>query len=306
MTIKKTDGNNIFHTKVKLYMAKTTTIPIWKDIYYTGATETLDYTVEVDGVTIYSGKAHLMPGKSNVKINISKICKDYLSNAINDGNIIIDEDFTFGSFDAIKTFELYDGEGTLLEEYRFRYDWSYTDDEPEIGSLITNPINGHSDSRMVPVGTTLYDDEYYETVPEPTLYQTGYCGDYALYYLQRNGAYASFLIEGNAKKTDNYQKYSYNRSFDNNKAEFEELTYHNQISTDWSLSTGWLTDAQADNLAFNLLASNRVWLHDLKNDKVMPVVISESSAEYKTFKNQGRQMVKYSINLTESQNKQLL
>lgn len=282
------------------------TIPCWMDYYYEGGTETLDYYVEADGIgIIYYGRAYLQPGKRSIKINISKIVQDYLKNEIEDVEDILNPDYYLGSGDAVKLFYLYKNDGTLLKEYNYRYDWSY-----EMADLydevLTTPINGHRDPRMIALGTDLRDGEYYVTEWKNDLYTTGHCGNYALYYLQRNGGYAAFLIEGNATKTDSYQKYSYNMAFNNTKAEFEEKVYHSEISTTWEMSTGWLKDNEAENLAFNLLASNCVYLHDLRKNKLIPVLIANNNAEYKTFKNQGKKMVNFTITLTESQKKQNL
>ena len=282
--------------------------PIWQDVYFTGATDTLDYYIAMDTGSatrdiIYQGRAYLQPSQNNVKINISKICQNYLSNNIEDGNSI--RNLNNININTMKHFYIYDVSGdTQLMACTYVYDWSYGDLSAD--GILTNPINGHADSRMVKLGTSVEPSLYYRNHSIPSIYTSGYCGDYAIYYLQRNGGWAAFLIEGNSKKTDRYEKYSYNMAFDNNKAMFEESTYHNQITAEWQLSTGWLTDEQAENLAFNLIPSNRVFLHDLKNDKIIPVIVSNDSIDYKTFKNTGRQLVRYDITLTESQKKQML
>ena len=282
--------------------------PIWKDIYYSGSSSTLDYYITMDGNdVIYHGRAYVQPGKENVEINISKICQNYLSNDIEDGNIIIDPiSFVSYSDDAVRTFQLYNASGdTLLKEYTYLYDWSYN--ELPASNIITHPINGHADSRMVKVATEInLTDGQYINHSINGLYNNNYCGDYALYYQQRNGGWAAFLVEGSSKKTDTYEKYAYNMAFNNRKAMFEKNTYHNQIVTSWELHTGWLTDSQADNLAFNLLASNRVFLHSLKDNKIIPIVLTNSTAEYKTFKNNSKRLINYTITAEESQRKQLI
>ena len=50
--------------------------PIWKDTYYTTTANSLIYTINTDGVTIFSGKAYKMPGQSSLKININKVAQD--------------------------------------------------------------------------------------------------------------------------------------------------------------------------------------------------------------------------------------
>lgn len=300
-------GNTLSIT-LQIVQGSNEIFPIWKDVYYSGSSTTLDYYIMMDNYqTIYQGRAYVQPGKENVEINISKICQNYLSNDIEDGNDIIDP-LSFVSYndDAVRTFQLYNASGdTLLKEYTYIYDWSYN--EMPTSSVITNPINGHSDSRMVKVATEIsLTDGQYINHSITGLYDNNYCGDYALYYQQRNGGWAAFLIEGNSKVTDSYAKYSYNMAFDNTTASFEESVYHTEITATYELHTGWLTDSQADNLAFNLLSTNRIFLHDLNRNKIIPVVVDNNEAEYKTFKNNGKHMINYTINVKASQKKQLL
>lgn len=133
-------------------------------------------------------------------------------------------------------------------------------------------------------------------------YDVRYCGDMALYYLNSKGGWDAFLIEGNIKKTDNYSIYEYNKSFNNNTINFERDRYLNEIETEYELHTGWLTDSQAANLTKNLLGSNKVYAHNLVENKIFPVVITNSSAEYKTYKNE-QKLISYTINIVESQGK---
>ena len=306
------DYDNIITAYVVVKQAGVNINPIWRDLYYTGATDTFDYIIVNEDTleTIYQGRAYVQPNSTNVKVNISKIVQGYLNNEITDGNVLLNALYDDFNSQAVVDFGLYPVTGSTtgerIEKYTYYYDWSYN--ALEGNYVLTTPINGHATTTMRRMYTniSLEFDGYRNRANDSTLYDLSYCGDYALYYLQRNGGWASFLIEANTKKTDSYEKYSYNMSFDNTTAEFELGTYHNQITSDWEMHTGWLTDEQADNLAFNLLASNRVFLHDLKKDKIIPVIISNSDAEYKTFKNNSRQMVNYTITLTESQKKQLL
>ena len=302
------DWDNTVTATITVVQAAYKRFPIWKDVYYTGSTQTLDYYIVMDNdQTIYQGRAYVQPNQENVKINISKICQNYLNNDIEDGNEIINAIGVIShNYNAVRTFSLYNASGnTLLDEYTYFYNWSYKELDENL--VLTTPINGHSDSRMVKVGTeVVLDQNEYENAIKGNLYTNGYCGNYALYYLQRNGGWAAFLIEGNSKKTDTYEKYSYNQAFNNNTAMFEKNTYHNQIVSSWELHTGWLNDEQSENLAFNLLSSNRVFLHDLKANKVIPVVLTNSEVEYKTFKNNGNHLINFTITAEESQRKQLI
>ena len=133
-------------------------------------------------------------------------------------------------------------------------------------------------------------------------YDVRYCGDYAIYYLNSYGGWDSFLIEGKVKKFDDFTQYEYNKSFDNNTLQFEKTRYMNEIKTRYEMNTGWLTDEQAENLAKNLLGSTKLYVHNLVDDRIFPAIITDSSVEYKTFRNNGR-LVSYTINVQESQGK---
>lgn len=133
-------------------------------------------------------------------------------------------------------------------------------------------------------------------------YSIRYCGDMALYYLNAQGGWDSFLIEGDVIKKDNYTIYEYNKSFNNQTIDFERNRYLNEIETAYELHTGWLSDRESDILAKNLLGSNKVYAHNLKTNKIFPVVITDTSVDYKKHKTE-KKLVSYTINIVESQNK---
>ena len=59
-------------------MATLTTAPIWKDTYYTTTAATANYSILLNGGIIFSGKAVRYPDAENLKININKVCRNYL------------------------------------------------------------------------------------------------------------------------------------------------------------------------------------------------------------------------------------
>ena len=283
--------------------------PIWQDIYYTSTTYTmLEYIINrKDGVVIYAGRAYQRPGGTGISINISKICQDYIKDSFSETDFRNLVGSTYAHPESYVEFELRDKNGNLLNTYGFVYDWSY---ENWNGSArtVSNPINNHKMAGMYVFNTVCrtVDDtmELATTVSEVA--SGNACGEIALYYKNRKGGWDSFLIEGTVTKKDEYTKYTYNRSFNNNTLEFENGTYHSQIVTSYVLNTGWLNDQESDNLAFNLLSSNEVYLHNLCTDQVYPVVIKDNTATYKTYKNNSRKLVNYQINVEESQRKEVL
>ena len=282
--------------------------PIWQDIYYTSTAYTvLDYALQIDGQsTIYTGRAYQRPGANGVSINISKICQDYIKDSFREVDF---RDYTGSTYEhpySYVEFNLINVQnGTVLGTYGFVYDWSYEGWDGN-NRTVSNPINGRTMTGMYSFNSNFNGTLSGITTQVGTVLTGNSCGEIALYYKNRKGGWDAFLIEGTWTKKDEYTKYTYNRSFNNNTLEFENGTYHSQIVTSYQLNTGWLNDTQSDNLAFNLLSSNEVYLHNLCEDRVYPVVITDNTATYKTYKNNSRKLVNYQINCEESQRKEVL
>lgn len=282
--------------------------PIWQDIYYTSTTFTvLNYAVQIVGAnTIYTGRAYQRPGGNGISINISKICQDYIKDSFREVDFRTLTGQTYLHPNSYVEFNLINlANGNVLATYGFVYDWSYESWDGN-NRTVSLPINGHNMTGMYSFNSTFSGAVSGITTQISNVATGNSCGEIALYYKNRKGGWDSFLIEGTWTKKDEYTKYTYNRSFNNNTLEFENGTYHSQIITSYQLNTGWLNDQQSDNLAFNLLSSNEVYLHNLCEDKVYPVVIKDNTATYKTYKNNSRKLVNYQINVEESQRKEVL
>ena len=149
-------------------------------------------------------------------------------------------------------------------------------------------------------------------------YDMTHCGPGALIYRNRFGGWDSFLIEGNISKTDNYTKQNFRRKGDYNATYVtnhygyfvnEKRTIDVDINSTYEAYTGWLTDEEAERLAFHLLSSPVVYFQDFtKTDdeydtdpllSLVPVRITASSAEYKKFRN-GKRLVNYLITFEKS------
>lgn len=140
-------------------------------------------------------------------------------------------------------------------------------------------------------------------------YDMKHCGDGAFIYRNRFGGWDSFLIEGNISKTDEYNKQNYRMKGEYNSIysvnslhHFDEkYTDSIDINTKFEAYTGWLTDEEAERLAFHLLSSPIVYFQNFNGDlydsdpyTMVPVRLTSSSAEYKKFRN-GRRLVNYLI-----------
>ena len=158
-----------------------------------------------------------------------------------------------------------------------------------------------------PSGVTTYvvEAEHYDgqtiSLSGKTLYSVTACGDVALYYLNEAGGWDAFLIQGKVLRKDKYTQSDYYKSFDNNTIEFGRNRFLTDIVPTWELHTSYLTENQAERLVRNLLPSTKVYLHDLVDNEVYPVVITDTQAEYKTNANQNGKLISYTINVEGSQ-----
>ena len=137
------------------------------------------------------------------------------------------------------------------------------------------------------------------TFDDGTKYTVNYCGSFALYYLNCKGGWDAFLIEGKVRRYDDYTHYDYVKAYDNQTIEFGKKRYMNEIKPRWELHTGWLNDEQSENLAKNLLGSTCVYAHNLETNEIFPVIITDNSTEYKSYRNEGK-LVAYTISIEAS------
>lgn len=133
------------------------------------------------------------------------------------------------------------------------------------------------------------------------MYDVNYCGSAALYYLNAAGGYDAFLFEGEVKRTDKYTLNNYQRTYNNTTLEFGESRYLTEIKGTWECCTGFLSDEESKRFAANVFPTPQAWLHLLDTDEIFPVVITDTSAEYKTYANQNYQLVNYKLNVQTSQ-----
>lgn len=132
------------------------------------------------------------------------------------------------------------------------------------------------------------------------------CFKYCLYYLNQWGGYDYMLFSGREIQKDNLSRLSYTKNYVVNSSEFGKTNYLTTINETWSLNTSWLTDIQSEKFK-HLFSSNKIWLQDLTEDSkiphLVPVLITNSSYDHKNYKNQGRNLYSYTIEVSASQTK---
>lgn len=308
ITVKPQRIYNIFIRKIMSTYFK----PIWKDTKIEASRDLspMTYTITCNGQDIFHGKAYVRPGSENIEININKICQNYISNPLPiNGN-----DFHYGLQEAptaCQSFGVSDEDLEFQHTFYFLYDWSYEGPDFSEDINMSRPINGKYVSNMMfPATYWKYNDKkvynMIAQVPEDCtfddepLYDIPTCGDWVLYYLNRFGGWDAFVIEGKVVRKDTYKRNTFAKAIDNSTIEHESQDYTNQITVGYTLNTGWLSDEESSNLAFNMLNTNKAYLHDIQHNKIMPVRITNASTEYKTFKNT-KKLVSYSITVEASQ-----
>lgn len=125
---------------------------------------------------------------------------------------------------------------------------------------------------------------------------------YVLYYMNPYGGWDWFTVVGRVTKKDKIDQYTYTKNYNNTKTQFGKYRYLSEIHTTYTLHSGWLTQAQSDRM-WELLESNCVYLHNLEEDKIIPVVLTHTDIEHKQKTNRSR-MIDYEIIAEESQTKE--
>ena len=278
---------------------------VWEDVILHRTESVFDYRIYNGTDLIFQGRAYKRPNAETNDIKLNKVFENYLSNSIN--SLLNSGETEETNKEACKAFRLMkldsDGTETLIEEYKILYDWSY--DFLFVGSnaVLSRPINGRYVAGMYKMHTSVNGQS--GTVTN-SLTAGAYnvladCGDYALYYLNSYGGWDALLIDGTVLKKSTITQYTTDRNYNNNSIEFEQTKYINEIQDAYEINTGFLTDEQAANLSKNLIPSKEVYLHFISGNKIIPVLITDTSVTYQTYQTNNLQMPQYKINVKESQ-----
>lgn len=317
--------------------------PIWKTMTVdVEGKPFVDYTISTEGDVIYSGRAYRMPGKDNISFEINEVVRDYIDNYLwwrqgYQTPLGWQRTFTLEMTDGSKTDYIFTKDWSY-EEKNYSSTAVICLNDPIIKQIPAGcfvPVCVFSPQRA---GTTSFNQTNtqgsttsaysvnlnnsrqarYLFISTPG-YKYGYSGAglsnnevyegaadcktrYVLYYENAFGGFDALPIQGNALATDNITAYTTKNSVSVPSRDFSYRRYLNEITKTWKLNTTYLSDEQASKM-HHLIESTEVYLYDIETTEVYPVVIDDTSVEYKTYKNQGRKFFNYSFNVKESQNK---
>lgn len=289
-------------------------VSCWEDaIYtYTGATSLYYNIYDENSTLIYSGMAVQRPNNGTININVSQIVRNYLNSSL-PSTAFSGTSLQTGLFYlpfAVLGFSLADGKGNVLETYKFLNCWDYLTRYMFIDNVVSNfginkPVNNHSASGQYTfVSVLTKTNKVRVIIGIKSSANANSCGYGALYYSNSLGGWDSFLIEGRITKKAAFTRYDIDNNYTSGTLQFGHRTINNTISESWELQTQYLDDNESKTLCEQLYGSNNVYFHDFATNTVVPVVITDTSVTYKTYKNQGKKFFMHTINIKNSQDKQ--
>ena len=138
-------------------------------------------------------------------------------------------------------------------------------------------------------------------------YHTTSCNRYTLYYYNKRGGVDIVPLNGGLTKSEDFDRTVFNVEYENSsKSNIAKKVINNNITTKYTATTRFMTDEQAARFAKHFLSSPAVMLHDNVDDETYSVILDENSAEYKTFKSNGRQFNQYTFNFSLTHTKKVL
>ena len=137
-------------------------------------------------------------------------------------------------------------------------------------------------------------------------YHTTSCNRYTLYYYNKRGGVDIVPLNGGLTKSEDFDRTVFNVEYENSlNSNIAKKVINNNITTKYNATTRFMTDEQAARFAKHFLSSPAVMLHDNVDDETYSVILDENSAEYKTFKSNGRQFNQYTFTFSLTQTKKV-
>ena len=309
--------------------------PIWKDVMYTTGIDELYFRLTFNGNTIFEGKSNKAPLSNINSFYVNRLCENFMGS-----DEFPFDDGTVGFSYTMREFKLYGESGNLLYTYVFWYDWSYS---PSKTGVLTNPILPYiGDGQKLFFTTRAIGTSY--TIPYSIVYRDGsrynnnmyvnnevftdivtesrsenvskYIIDgntynylplckcrYVIYYLASDGGWNWLPITGKVNRKKTITPYNTLKNYNNSTSEFGRRRYMVDVEERFSCYTGWLTQEQANRMS-EIYESNVTYIHDLVEDKIIPVLCEDSEFEYK--QQRWTKMLSYNMNFISSQIKKKL
>lgn len=166
----------------------------------------------------------------------------------------------------------------------FNNDFDLEREYKEMGTAVIN-LQQYGDVKSVNIGNATYE-------------VASGCNRYALYYINAYGGWDSLLIEGNHSMADSLVRHTREMAYNNSSVSNRgRENYLNEIDRRMTLTTSWLTDDESSRM-HHLLNATQVYLYDMVEQKMIPVILENTTTEYKTYKTNGNRLVNYTIEVS--------
>lgn len=137
-------------------------------------------------------------------------------------------------------------------------------------------------------------------------YHTNSCNRYTLYYYNKRGGVDVMPLNGGLTKSDDFDRTVFNVEYENSSnSNIAKKVINNNITTKYTATTRFMTDEQAARFAKHFLSSPAVMMHDNVDNETYSVILDENSADYKTFKSNGRQFNQYTFSFSLTHTKKV-
>lgn len=279
-------------------------------------TSPVDFTMKCDNALIYAGRGWAKPNQASVYVRPNEIFSQYLGQVF---PALIDGQST--DADLVRAFQIISG---TTKNYTFCYGREAdVDNTPHHAPITGRLAKGQyfiasvfkaGTSVVTSAGTTVLSAVNKNRVISTAALTGGIrvevgtgkaawtivpkCHRYLLYYVNDFGAWDSLVMEGNYRQTDTYARSEtgvYPQAGVSEEVAQTSKVYLNEITRGMTLNTGFLTDAEAARM-HHLLGSVKVYLCDMNDGNAhYPVKITNADCPYKTYKNEGGQMVNYEL-----------
>lgn len=317
-------------------------IPIWKDTSasYISLGDSQEFTISVDGQTIYNGRLVKKPGNVSLTTYVNRLVKDYLSAKIDfvRGQIIHAQD------NYIREFTINPATTAGVSSYKFYCDYGY--EEGDVAgntlSVISRPLSNVVDPRQILFSTfaDLSDNTISSVVVRlrnaqralakslPNKVQTftlelskSMVGD-IIDIVDHSGVLASYEVRETCSEYALYYLNAHggydhllingtSKRTDNiNRTEITRVVdnttlKHGRNDVHTEITRTWrLNTGHLTDAQWakthHLLGSTHVFLHNFDSGEIVPVVIKANKADFNTYRNNGRRMSQLSIDVEES------
>lgn len=198
----------------------------------------------------------------------------------------------------------------IYAKYHFPDGTESTVDLFPVGATIfTNDINTINIQASINRTSLVSSDSVDITVVGEIIntYRTTSCNRYTLYYYNKRGGVDVMPLNGGLTKSEDFDRTIFNVEYENSSnSNIAKKVINNNITTKYTATTRFMTDEQAARFAKHFLSSPAVMMHDNVDNETYSVILDENSAEYKTFKSNGRQFNQYTFSFSLTQTKKVL